>query len=209
MTEKIPSTKKKLTRAMCGSKKRGDFENLRRSLTGGNVMPGRPIRRKMIADIREQGGLEIAVFDRLRDGESLTAVARSFGVHRSTLWRYLNSDTARYAKYELAQRQSAAAMVEDARQKLADVSEHAKDNANSAYVQAVRNEATYVQWQAGMTDRRAFGPPDHRTSVNVNIAELHLAALQALGGPDAQKLPETPADVLRLKPGDTREDHGT
>ena len=128
MTEKIPSTKKKLTRAMCGSKKRGDFENLRRSLAGGNVMPGRPIRRKMIADIRERGGLEIAVFDRLRDGETLSAIAkRYFGVHRSTLWRYLNSDTARYAKYELAQRQSAAAMVEDARQKLADVSEHAKE----------------------------------------------------------------------------------
>ncbi len=172
-------------------------------------MPGRPIRRKMIADIREQGGLEIAVFDRLRDGESLTAVARSFGVHRSTLWRYLNSDTARYAKYELAQRQSAAAMVEEARQKLADVSEHAKDNANSAYVQAVRNEATYVQWQAGMTDRRAFGPPDHRTSLNVlNIGELHLAALQKLGGPVAQKLPEAPADVPRLKPGDPLEEDG-
>ena len=37
-------------------------------------MPGRPIRRKMIADIREQGGLEIAVFDRLRDGETLSAM---------------------------------------------------------------------------------------------------------------------------------------
>ncbi len=170
-------------------------------------MPGRPIRRKMIADIREQGGLEMAVFDHLRDGETLSAIAkRYFGVHRSTLWRYLNSDTARYAKYELAQRQSAAAMVEEARQKLADVSEHAKDNANSAYVQAVRNEATYVQWQAGMTDRRAFGPPDHRTSVNVNIAELHLAALQAHGGPVAQKLPESPTDVPRLEPGDTQED---
>ncbi len=169
-------------------------------------MPGRPIRRKMIADIREQGGLEMAVFDRLRDGESLTAVARNFGVHRSTLWRYLNSDTARYAKYELAQRQSAAAMVEGARQKLADVSEHAKDNANSAYVQAVRNEATYVQWQAGVTDRRGFGPPDRSPTVQVNIQELHLAALQASGGPDAQKLPEAPADVPRLEPRDPHED---
>ncbi len=173
-------------------------------------MPGRPIRRKMIADIREQGGLEMAVFDRLRDGESLTAVARSFGVHRSTLWRYLKKDPDRYAQYEQAQRDGAAAMVEGARQKLADVSEHAKDNANSAYVQAVRNEATYVQWQAGMTDRRAFGPPDHRTSLNVlNIGELHLAALQAHGGPDTQALPEAPVDVPRLEPGDTFEDQDT
>lgn len=172
-------------------------------------MTGRPIRRKMIADIKAAGGLELAVFDRLRDGESLIAVAQSFGVHRSTLWRYLNSDPTRYAKYELAQRQSAAAMVEDARQKLADVSEHAKDNANSAYVQAVRNEATYVQWQAGITDRKAFGPPDHRTSVNINIAELHLDALRVQGGPDAQKLPAAPTDVPRLESGDAFEDQDT
>ncbi len=170
-------------------------------------MSGQPKRRQMIADIKAAGGLEVAVFDRLRDGETLSAIAkRYFGVHRSTLWRYLKKDPDRYAQYEQAQRDGAAAMVEGARQKLADVSEHAKDNANSAYVQAVRNEATYVQWQAGMTDRRAFGPPDHRTSVNINIEELHLAALQAHGGPDAQKLPEAPADVPRLEPGDTHED---
>ena len=171
-------------------------------------MPGQPIRRKMIADIEVAGGVETAVFDRLRDGESLTAVARSFGVHRSTLWRYLKKDPDRYAQYEQAQRDGAAAMVEGARQKLADVSEHAKDNANSAYVQAVRNEATYVQWQAGVTDRRGFGPPDRSPTVQVNIQELHLAALQASGGPDAQTLPEGSADLRRLEPGDPHEEGG-
>ena len=168
-------------------------------------MPGQPIRRKMIADIREQGGLEIAVFDRLRDGESLTAVARSFGVHRSTLWRYLKKDSDRYAKYQQALKDGAAGMVDKGQDLLEQAADYAKTAANSAHVQAVKNQAEYLKWQAGVIDRRAFGPPDHRTSVNINIAELHLAALQAHGGPpDAQKLPEAPSDVPRLEPGDTQ-----
>ena len=60
----------------------------------------------------------------------------------------------------------------------------------------------------GVLDRPQFGPPDHRTSVNINIAELHLDALRVHGGPDAQKLPEAPADVPRLEPGDTHEEDG-
>ncbi len=61
-----------------------------------------------------------------------------------------------------------------------------------------------------MTDRRALGPPDHRTSLNVlNIGELHLAALQAHGGPDPQELlPEADADAPLLEPGDTHEEDG-
>ncbi len=63
---------------------------------------------------------------------------------------------------------------------------------------------------AGRHDRSPrLGPPDHRTSLNVlNIRELHLAALQAHGGPEAQR--RTPKvkedDVQLLEAGDTFED---
>ncbi len=40
----------------------------------------------------------------------------------------------------------------------------------------------------------------------MTIGELHLAALQKLGGPVTQKLPEAPTDVPLLEPGDTPED---
>ena len=155
-------------------------------------MASRPIQRKMVADIREAGGLELVVYDALRNGDNLAAIAKPFGVNRSTLWRYLKQDPARYAKYQQAQKDGAAGMVDKGQDLLASAADYAKTEANSAHVQAVRNQADYLKWQAGVTDRKSFGSPEKQAELTVTIEHLHLAALQASGGPEPLILPAVP-----------------
>lgn len=149
-------------------------------------MPGMPKRRVMEADIIADGGLEIAVFDRVRNGETLNTIARTYGVGRSLLWRYLNKDPARIEEYKEARRIGAATQVEQASENLTDAVEYSKDNPNSAYIQAVRNDADFRKWHAGVIDRHTFGPQPKTQTVQVSIENLHLGALQAQGAPEQQ-----------------------
>ena len=73
-------------------------------------MAAAPIARKMRADIAADGGLKLAVFDRLRDGESLTAIGKTYNVSRSLLWRHMKKDPARYTKYQQAMQDGAAGL---------------------------------------------------------------------------------------------------
>lgn len=178
-------------------------------------MASAPIARKMRADIQAAGGVETAVFDRLRDGETLTAVARTYGVGRSLLWKYLKKEPARYAKYQQAQRDSAAGMVDKGWDLLDNAAICAKTAANTAHVQAIRNQAEYLKWQAGVMDRTTYGTPDKQPQVTISIEHLHLAALQASGGPldipnlasapesPTQPTLETPTPIALLSSGDT------
>lgn len=163
-------------------------------------MPGMPVRRKMIADIRAAGGLEAVVFDELRNGETLNSIAKTFDVGRSVLWRYLKKDPDRYAKYEQASKDGAAGMADKGQELLEQAADHTKGEP-SAYVQAARNRAQYLQWHAGVMDRQTFGAPDKSPQVTVSIEHLHLGALQALGSPESQQTIEVivqPVPVLPL-----------
>ena len=118
-------------------------------------MAAAPIARKMRANIAADGGLEPAVFDRLRDGESLTAIGKTYNVSRSLLWRHMKKEPARYAKYQQAMQDGAAGLVDKGREMLETVAE--QPDPSSGKVQAVRNTADYLKWQAGVTNRKAFG----------------------------------------------------
>ena len=143
--------------------------------------------------------------EQVGDGRSLTNIAADhLDCSRWTLQRWIDEDPDRKARYHEAKLVGASAWVEEGKSILDDADE------NTAAVQKAWHRANWRKWMASVTDRESFGPPDHRMSVNVlNIENLHLAALQALGGPDAQMLPEADADVPRLEPGDTFEDPDT
>ncbi len=164
-------------------------------------MSGQPKRRKMEQRLEELGGIEW-LCEQIADGHSLRDIAADhFDCSRWLLMRWIHADPDREACYHEAKREGAAAMVEEGKTLL-----DSADEQSTAAVQKARFRADYRKWYAGVLDRQSFGAPDHRTSVNVNIAELHLAALKKLGGPVARKLPEAPTDVPRLEPGDTFED---
>ena len=172
-------------------------------------MAGQPRTRHMKERLEELGGIKWLCEQGAGGHTMLDIAADHFDdCSRHMLQRWIGKDRDREARYEAAKREGAAANVEKAQGNLAGAVEHSKEHANSAYVQAVRNDADFRKWHAGVVDRPSFGPPNQRTEVNISIGELHLAALQASGGPQHQTLPEAPADVPRLEPGDTHEEDG-
>ncbi len=164
-------------------------------------MPGQPKRRQMEQQLEELGGLPW-LCEQIADGHSLRDIAAEhLNCSRWSVMRWLHSDPDREAHYQEAKREGAAAMVEEGKTLL-----DTADEQSTAAVQKARFRADYRKWYAGVVDRKGFGPPNQRTEVNLTIGELHLAALQAAGGPEHLTLPEAPTDVPRLEPGDTSED---
>lgn len=164
-------------------------------------MSGQPKRRQVVERLEELGGVEW-LCEQIADGRSLLDIATvDVDCSRWLLQRWIHADPDPEARYQEAKREGATAMVEDGKTLLDTANEQ-----STAAVQKARFRADYRKWYAGVLDGQSFGPPDRRTSVNINIAELHLDALQAHGDPDGQKLPEAATDVPRLEPGDTFED---
>ena len=166
-------------------------------------MSGQPKRRQMEQQLEELGGIAW-LCEQIGDGHSLRDIAADhFDCSRWSLSRWIQGDPDRVACYDEAKHEGAAAMVEEGKNLL-----DTADEQSTAGVQKARFRADFRKWYAGVVDRQSFGPPDRRTSVNIlSIEHLHLSALQALGGPDAQELlPEASTDVRRLEPGGTFED---
>ena len=161
-------------------------------------MPGQPKRRQMEERLESLGGIQW-ICSQIGDGHSLRDIAAEhLDCSRWSVMRWLHADPDREACYQEAKREGAAAMVEEGKTLLDTADEN-----STAGVQKARFRADYRKWYAGVLDRKSFGPPDHRAPVNISVEHLHLGALQATGGPDAQELP---AEVPRLEPGDTFED---
>ena len=159
-------------------------------------MAGQPKYQAMVKRIEEKGGVEWFC-GQIADGGSLRKVAAELGCSRWLLQKWIEEDPDRERSYEAAKLIGASAMVEEGQELLDDA-----DVSSTAGIQKARNQADYRKWRAGVINRPAFGPPDHRTSINVfNVENLHLAALQAQGGPEAQKLVEVPADMPQIGPG--------
>ncbi|HLQ21969.1 MAG TPA: hypothetical protein VK132_02120 [Gemmatimonadales bacterium] len=59
-------------------------------------MTGRPVRRRVLAEVEQAGGWPV-VLARIASGESVVAIARTFGVSGNFFGWLLNQDPARRA----------------------------------------------------------------------------------------------------------------
>jgi hypothetical protein len=59
-------------------------------------MSGRPVRRRVLAEVQQAGGWSI-VLARIASGEQVAQIARSFGVSRSFFATLLHEDRDRHA----------------------------------------------------------------------------------------------------------------
>ena len=74
-------------------------------------MSGRPIRRRLLADIAHAGGWPV-VLERIASGETVTRIARSFNVSRSFFARLLHEDRDRHVLVTQARKAAADALAE-------------------------------------------------------------------------------------------------
>ncbi len=113
-------------------------------------MSGRPVRRRVLADIERLGGWS-AVLERIARGETVTEIARSFTVSRSFFARLLHEDRDRHG------------LVCQAREAAAD---------------AFEREVLQLVEDADLVDDERKGD-EGLSEVEADIGRLHLAPLLA------------------------------
>lgn len=142
-------------------------------------------------------------------GKLLSRVMREKGWSPYLTYRYINQTAERRARYEAAKKLSAAALAGEAMD-IADASDGAL---LPHQVTAAKLRVDTRKWAAALMNREEYGEKA-QSSVNVQIGsvgELHLGALLAHGGPEAQKqLPPAPTqplptEVLEDDEDDTRD----
>lgn len=110
-----------------------------------------------------RGQSEEQILQRIEDGESISEIAQTFGVNRSTLWRWLEAEPQRSARAKLSRIISAEAYDE----KAIEVIEMASDPFELARGKEL---AHHYRWRASKIDPRGYGDRqqiEHSGSVNL------------------------------------------
>lgn len=134
----------------------------------------------LCGEIERQGGDDV-ILDRIAAGDKVTQIAKDYGVSHTMLWRWAKQNPERKAAYDEARRLSADALVDKAQGGLEEC-----EADNSAQVSLANSKANFYRWLAGVRDRDQYGEAQQKQVVN--IAELHLNALRAYGGPSQRQL---------------------
>lgn len=118
-------------------------------------------------------------------------VCKRYDVARDTLWKWINADHDRLARYKAALKESGSAWAE----KAAEALEEAKGE-SSAEVQLAKARADFYWRMAERRDRDQYGEEKNRVDLNVNIGDLHLNALRIHGHMDKHQEIQQPSVKL-------------
>ena len=140
----------------------------------------------------EKEGLEDEIFEAISDGLSIGKVCEKFGItSRKMFYDWKKNKPELEDKFQAAKKFSAEAHLE-----LAETALDALDKQShltSPEVALVMGKVKYRQWLAGVRDKEQYGPQD-TARIQINIGDLHMAALQSPGARPqiaAAPVPET------------------
>ena len=153
-------------------------------------MGGQPKWHEFCARLDRMGGIEY-IIGRIANGETLLGITRDLKTSRYTVWRYINLTSERAERYAKARRDGAAALAEEAIE-IAD----GADDMHPAGVQKAKLQVDSRKWLAGVHDREGYGEQPKAAGQQINIGVMHLHALQAHGGPDAQASLPRPKQII-------------
>lgn len=140
-------------------------------------MAGQPIYRQFAADVERAGGPEV-IFDRIANGEYMTAIARDYKVSPALVYKWIHESEDREKAWDVAKRISSHSHVEGGLERLTRLADMGAA-VTSAQVSAERALAEYRMKLA------ALRHPDYQerkqTDVNINLGLSHLGALRELG----------------------------
>lgn len=145
-------------------------------------MAGSPIKRAFKQLVKDRGGWQV-ILDREAAGETMSSIARDYGVSRPFLSGMLNRDPELQKLHQAALRESASAHAE----KAMEIVDNAKPERDA--IQLARVQAEHRRWLAQTYDRAQFGEVKQE-GVTINLGQLHIEALRALNRPKPKELPE-------------------
>lgn len=134
-----------------------------------------------VAQKLEQFG-EDSVIDMIADGQSLAQIARRIGIDRASIVRWVDADSQRSARVNIARRNAAEAYAEKAEDALIGAED------TPLGLQRARELAHHYRWAASKRNPAAFGDRikaevAHSGKVDVNLlTDEQLAAIVAEAG---------------------------
>lgn len=135
---------------------------------------------------------EDEILERLAQGGEMTALASEYGVHRATLYRWLEATPERAKKYDIAKRLSSYHLAAEGGRILDELAELSAEELTAPRVTLAAKRADYRRWLAGVRNPEFA---DKGVTVNnntLNIGSLHLDALRAANQP---ALPAAPKQI--------------
>lgn len=151
-------------------------------------MSGRPkssFRRALNERIKLKGGLSV-IYERVANGETLTAIAPDYDVSRPYLRDVLTEGDVRLDLFLSAQRSAAFALAEQGMQIIDNASTISREDIAKA-----KERAHYRQWLASKLDRETFGDqPLVQINDQRSFGSMFLEALKAPA--PKQQLPSGP-----------------
>lgn len=133
-------------------------------------MAGTPVKNGMRDCIAANGG-DVAILDRIANGETVSAIARSIGYSRNLLAQHLNRDEQAKALLARARETGADAMAEQT----IDLA----DSAQPTSANVTRLQIEQRKWFASKVLPDTYGEKNQAT-ITVNVNTLHLEALKQL-----------------------------
>lgn len=153
-------------------------------------MAGKPILRKLIADIEAAGG-EDALYARIADGETVLSISRDFGVSRNFLSGHLNHGPERKAKMRAA-RETHADFLGD------EITEIA-DTATPITAQVAKLRIDTRRFVAGRLNPETWSDKQGPL-VQINANTMHLDALRKIRAEDTARPALPPSEAAALLP---------
>lgn len=131
-------------------------------------MAGRPKMRALQETMEELG--EDWLFEKMADGETVSACAKEVGVSRQMLYLWVHQRPEREQAFKQARKLAAHALVDDAVEIL--------DAAKASDSTLARERARFRQWMASKMNRESYGEEKAQVAVNLSVGMLHLTAVQ-------------------------------
>ena len=168
-----------------------------RILEPSEPMAGRPKLRKLEARIEEEGGDDV-ILDRIATGEKMRLIAADYDCSPRLIYQWRDRSKERKAAWLDARKIAAHGMAEEA----IDIVDEAKPT-TSAEATMIKERAGNRKWLAELWNREEYGAGKQVLDVNLNVGDLHLAALTAGGAhPTPQIEQEIPEAEIEILPSD-------
>lgn len=178
-------------------------------------MGGRPQLRHAIERIESAAAAaqaespEVWLFDRLANGETVSAIAIELQLSRTLIYQWIRSEPERREALKQAREVAAECLVEDA----GEIADGLGTAADPETVAAANVRIKWRQWLSERFGKPTYGQDKGGAGVTVNIGSLHLQALEHGRGmveaPTAQVARALDAGELVIEPAQDARQLGT
>ena len=135
-------------------------------------MAGKALRRRILDDIKKQGGAEY-IFDQVASGKTMTQLAADYGCSRQYFSTSINSIPEYASVLAKAKQEAADALVEEG----LGMVDALDGGSTTSEIAATREKVQWRKFMASSYNQDRYGTRP-QTNVNISVGDMHLDALR-------------------------------